>query len=148
MCALHWAIRGRRCKAHVLLYAVFFTCGPSDNLDIYALYLVAFESLAAEVRFDHSCKILVQHILEDVVFPVIEVCMVEGVHIEVHLVVGTHPMVVHSQHGKLCQYVVDGCYRYFCLALCEDFFSHHVGRSMSENHHGLVHGKSLWCGFQ
>ena len=72
----------------------------------------------------------------------------EGVHVEIHLAVGTHAVMVYPQQGQLCQYVVNRSDRHFGAAVFGNLGCHHICRSMPQIEHGLMHGQSLLSGLQ
>ena len=58
------------------------------------------------MRLDYLDEFVVDHVSEYVVGLVVEVDVLEGVYIEVHLVVGAQPVMVDAEHGHLGQDVV------------------------------------------
>lgn len=85
---------------------IFLFVRTSYQLDVYAFNLISLDSFAAQVRFDHCDQFVVYHISECVVFVVVEMYVLECVHIKIHLVVGAVPVVVDTQHRHVSQYVI------------------------------------------
>ena len=112
------------------------------------LYPEPLESPVPELFLDDSYQLVVYDILVDMAFPVIYVHVGECVDIEIHLVVGAHPVIIDPEQRQLCKYVVYRGNGHFCLAVPADCIGYHVCRGMSQLHHRLMHRQPLCSGFQ
>ncbi len=74
--------------------------------------------------------------------------MSEVVHIEVHLAVCAHPVMVDSKQCQLGQDVIYGSDSDVSRPVLADFFGDHVCRCVTKGEHGFMYSDSLTCSFQ
>ena len=105
--------------------------------------LEAAESLVPESFVNHVHEVVVHQVPVLVGFPVVYVDVWESVDVEIHLVVGTHPVVIYSEQGELGKYVVDCGDGHSGLTFLAYGVCDHVGRGMAELNHGFVNSQPL-----
>ena len=73
----------------------------TENLYVNVVDLVTLIMFAHKAFIEDFLQFVVYDIDITIVLGVVKVKMLEGVHVEVHLVVRAHPMIVDAKHGEL-----------------------------------------------
>lgn len=119
-----------------------------NYLNINILYGIALELLVGQAVVDDGHQFAIEDVAIGVVLPVIEVGMRKDVHIEIHLIVGTHAAGIYSQGDKLGEGVVDRGFGDLVASGLGDALTDHVGARMSKFQHRTMDAEPLLCGFE
>ncbi len=115
----------------------------AENLEVEAVHLVAPEPPLVQPLMNQPHQLLVDEIPVGVIDGVIEMGMLEGVHIEIHLAVGTEPVGIKPEPRQPEEYVIDRSDRHLGIAVFVYVSGHHVGTRMPELEHGLMDSQPL-----
>ena len=113
------------------------------NLDVHGIDLIPTEGLPLHMGVYQFKQRIVHNILVLMVIRIIQMDMAVGVHIKIHLVVGTHPMFVESHQRQSAQDIVNGSDRDLDLSLGNNIFSDHIGAGMHKLQHCLMDRNTL-----